>query len=69
MPLDVLEHGQAEAEDLVDTPAGASGLARVEHVADAALEQIVLVAEVGIERGPRHVGVSQDLLHDAARGE
>ena len=64
--LDVLEEGQAESEEPFRRARAALRRTRVEaqQVADAAVEQLVFVAVVGVERRASDVGAGEDLLHD-----
>ena len=64
--FDVLEEGETEPEQLANgaVRARTSQLRVAQHLSDAALEELVLVAVVLVEGGAPDVGATEDLLHD-----
>jgi hypothetical protein len=64
MLIEVPQQRQAERDDVFGRTAGARPIVqRSQDLVDAALEQIVLVAIMGVERRAADIGAVEDLLH------
>ncbi len=68
MPVDVLQQRQTECDETFGSTADAGPIVqRSQDVVDTALEEIVLVAKMRVERRAANVGAIENLLHDDRR--